>query len=375
MPSIHKRFKSPYWICEFRAADGRWLKRSTKLRDRRRALEWCQQLQHAQDLICAGSPPEAQLRSIITETMLKVGHDLKTPTVKSWFEAWLDARKGTASTSTISKYKAAVATFLRFLGPRAGSRLETIAQPDIVAFRNALLAEGRTAPTINAIVLHVIGAGFDLAFRQGVIRHNPIAGLRPLADPGRKRKQAFTLYEVRKLLAVTQGDWKGVILAGYSTGARLGDVANLRWEDIDLDNGVVAFTQAKTGKQTVVGLHDDFREWLLPIGNKFGPIFPSLAGLTTGGARGLSSQFSEIMRQAGIESKLIRTRRGKGQNVRSLTFHSFRHSAATHVFKAKVIEEAQKRVTGHSRGQTLKRYTHVDLEAVKHAASMIPRIF
>ena len=85
-------------------------------------------------------------------------------------------------------------------------------------------------------------------------------------------------------------------------------------------------------------------------------------------------EFARIMVKAGIESATIRERQGKGRRVHALTFHSFRHSAASAIFKSKVIEEAQKRVTGHSRGQTLKQYTHVDLEAVKQATSMIPRL-
>jgi integrase len=373
MASIYRRYKSPFWQCEFRAADGRWLKRSTKLKDKRRALEWCQALQRAQDLIGAGTPPEAQLREIISETMVKVGHGLTTPTVKSWFEAWLDSRKGTAAPATISKYSTAVHAFLKFLGSRANSRLETIVQPDIVAFRNGFVERGMTPPTVNQIVLRIIGSGFTLAFRQGLIRHNPTAGMRPLKDPGRQRKQAFALEDVRKLLTVAEGDWRGAILCGYSSGMRIGDVANLGWEDIDSDQGVIAFVQRKTGQALVIGLHEDFKEWLSSRPRNDGPIFLSLAGVRTGGRGGLSDQFSELMRRAGVESKLIRTKRGKGQTVRALSFHSFRHSAASHIFRSKVIEETQKRVTGHS-GEAVRRYTRIDLTAVRAACALIPRI-
>jgi len=65
---------------------------------------------------------------------------------------------------------------------------------------------------------------------------------------------------------------------------------------------------------------------------------------------------------------------GQGRSVHALSFHSFRHSAASNVFKGKLIEQAQKSVTGHTRGQTVKIYTHVDVDAVRAATSMIPRI-
>ena len=80
------------------------------------------------------------------------------------------------------------------------------------------------------------------------------------------------------------------------------------------------------------------------------------------------------MAKAGIESAEIRKRQGRGRSVRALTFHSFRHGAASAIFKSKLIEQAQKHVTGHARGQTLKRYTHHDIESIKAASSLIPRI-
>ena len=80
------------------------------------------------------------------------------------------------------------------------------------------------------------------------------------------------------------------------------------------------------------------------------------------------------MDAAGIQSKLIRTRRGKGQTVRALSFHSFRHGAASAVFSAKVIEESVNSLTGHGRGQSHKHYLHVDIASVRAATSMIPRL-
>src|SRR4029077_10879648 len=118
-----------------------------------------------------------------------------------------------------------------------------------------------------------------------------------------------------------------------TTGMRLSDVVNLRWESIDFDNGVIAFHQRKTqsegGDATVIGLHADFEEYLKGLKARAltGPIFPSLAGRKSSGSNGLSMKFSRIMTAAGIESPVIRERQGKGRRVHSLSFHSFRHTA------------------------------------------------
>jgi integrase len=381
MAAVHRRFKSPYWVCQYLSADGRWLKRSTKLKDRKRALEWCIALQGAADAISRGSASEAQLRAIIDSTMEKItGQGLASPTVREWFRQWLDGEVGANSPNTLTRYRQAVDDFLSFMGLKAEGRLESVHQRDIIDFRTFLREQGKSPATINLTVAKIIAAPFRQAFAQGLIRHNPTAGLPRLSEQGRKRKQAFTVDQVKMLLAASEGEWKGAILAGYTTGMRLGDVVNLKWENIDFDNGVIAFHQGKTQSEdddaTVIGLHADFEAYLkgLKVRALTGPIFPGLAGRQSSGRSGLSMEFAGIMAKAGIESATIREKQGKGRRVHALTFHSFRHSAATAIFKAKIIEEAQKRVTGHLRGQTLKHYTHVNLEAVKQAASMIPRI-
>jgi integrase len=375
MASIHKKFRSPYWYCQFRSADGRWLHRSTKLEDRKKALAWCLALQEAQDKISRGSPPEAQLRAIIDDTMKKItGHELRTPTVRGWLQQWLDGREGALTKGTHGTHRHIVGAFLAFLGPKADGRLDSVEQRDVIEFRKRLREQGKSSATINHTVSNILASPFRLALNQGLITGNPMAGLPPLKERGRSRKQPFTLEQVRKLLDVAQGEWKGLILAAYSTGARLGDLVNLRWENIDFEQGVLSFVQRKTQGEAVIGLHPDLEAFLRPIAAQEGPIFPSLAGRKSSGRTGLSATFSAIMEKAGIESAKIREKEGRGRSVRTLTFHSLRHGAASHDFKSKLIEQTQKHVTGHTRGATLRRYTHVDLDAIKAASSLIPRI-
>ena len=51
-------------------------------------------MQAAQDTISRGSASEAQLRDIITQTMARIeGRDMTMPTVREWFQQWLDANQ------------------------------------------------------------------------------------------------------------------------------------------------------------------------------------------------------------------------------------------------------------------------------------------
>lgn len=332
-------------------------------------------VQEAQDDISRGSASEAQMRSVISRTMERItGKGLSSVTIRGWFNRWIAAKEGAITDHTYGKYKQAVAKFLEFLGPRADGRMGSIQQQDIIDFRNSLRAKGVSPTTINHLVSKIISAPLRTAFHQGIIDHNPAAGLQRLIDRAKKRKSPFSIDEVRRLLDVAPGEWRGVILCGYSTGMRLGDVAGLKWSDIDFVDGIISFEQKKTGQATAVGLHPDFRGWLNAQSTKEGHVFPSMIGRVSSGKSGLSSQFAAIMRKAGVDSAVIREGKGKGRRVFEKSFHSFRHGAASAVFKSKVIEAAQRAVTGHTRGQTLKTYTHHDLDVIKAASSLIPRI-
>jgi integrase len=182
---------------------------------------------------------------------------------------------------------------------------------------------------------------------------------------------------VVRLVEAAKGDWKGAILFAWTTGARLQDVANLRWSSLDMENAIVSFRQGKTGQETIIGLHPDFVDWIsaAPAGDKTQEfVFPTLAGRPSNSSVGLSAQFDAIMKRAGIEGRLIRERNaGKGRSLRGLSFHSFRHSAASAIFNAAALREITRRVTGHA-GAVVDRYIHEDLEAIRAATQLIPRL-
>jgi integrase len=167
-------------------------------------------------------------------------------------------------------------------------------------------------------------------------------------------------------------------LFAYSTAARLGDVANLRWSSLDVANGIVTYHEQKTRAKAVIGLHPDFLDWLSEQPVPKTPdasVFPSLAGKSVGGHRGLSNEFKRLIVAADIENPLLRPgNAGKGNRISALSFHSLRHTAASNVFNSAALKEITRRVTNHSAGGVVDRYIHEDLEAIKAAVNLIPRL-
>lgn len=77
---------------------------------------------------------------------------------------------------------------------------------------------------------------FRKASRSGVISRNPCDGVEP-PSPDRTPAKAFKLAEVKQLLDALAGDHLlPIVRLALVTGARRGELAGLRWSDIDRDN-------------------------------------------------------------------------------------------------------------------------------------------
>jgi integrase len=379
MASVNKdlRGKSPFWYACYTTAEGLRKRVSTELTDKRAAEKVALAKQRAEDERRKGTISTQRIVDLLNDTLRSAGLEtIETIRVKAWLEGWLAGKRNIRHSSRLG-YGQAVREFVEFLGSRANAPLESITEKDIDAFVDDLRKDGRSAGTINKLVRNYLSGAFEKARKLGKIKYNPIAATDPLPNDSTLR-EPFSAKEVARLVKVAQGDWTGAILLAYGTGARLQDICNFRWSAIDSENGVVVFQERKTKRQAIVGLHPDFVDWLASRGSvpeqPDALLFPSLANRSSAGRNGLSKQFDALMSRAGVISQVLRERNGKGRTVRSKVFHSFRHTAASSIFNSEAIKEVQRRVTNHARGGVIDRYTHADLELIKEAVALIPRL-
>jgi integrase len=354
--------------------------RSTRSAIKSKAKVICDSWQAAENAARDGTLSTARAAEILNETLARCGQAaIERVQLGPWLDEWL-AAKTSVNSQTQKRYKFTSRIFLAFLGSAAGSRfLDSINEADIRRFAKALKNEGRSTATVNRI-MHDLGGAFGRAMRLGKIRYNPFALVELEKDQDRlSGRRIFTLAEVTKLVEASRGsDWQGLILLGYSSGVRLQDGSNLRWSEVDLEVGVISFCQRKTSRRSVIGLHPDFGDWLLRQSVPDDPqafVFPELAGRPSSGKCGLSNQFNNIVRRVGIDAGRLRERKGlHGRGRRALSFHSLRHGAASNVFNAAAVKEVARRLTDHAQRGALDRYLHVDVEAIKSATALIPRL-
>lgn len=373
-----KTGRSPYWYCSYTAPDGRRLKKSTKQTDKAKAWEVCLTEIAVESAIHTGSATEKQLRKMINSALERIGErKLTDPTIKEQLDTWIENKRGSASDATLEAYEQARNLFVNFLGARALRSVRLLKKSDVIEFRKHLLKEGRTPSTVNKIRTYLTSP-FEISRKEGLIDYNPFAAVDALKAK-KVDKDPFTPEQVARLLRAANGtDWEGAILVSYGTGARLQDVANLRWSAVDSENGILTFQERKGDKRVVVGLHPDVEDWIARHPGRDDPeayLFPTLANRKGGGRNGLSADFGRIMEKAGVAGRVLREREGRnGHSVRSLSFHSFRHGAASHVFNQAALKDITRRVTGHAARGAFGRYIHEDIEALKAATQLIPRL-
>lgn len=145
------------------------------------------------------------------------------------------------------------------------------------------------------------------------------------------------------------------LMIAYSCGLRVSEVANLKVTDIDSIRMIVIIRQSKGRKDRITTLSIKMLEelrsyyieyqpkvWLFENPTKDGPI----------SSRTLQVIFNRAKNKAGIR--------------KSATFHSLRHSYATHLLESGVDLRFIQELLGHANSKTTERYTHVSTRSIQN---------
>ena len=376
MASVHRRPNSKFWHAAWRGTDGILHLRSTKQKNRSKALSIAVEFERVDKALNNGAMGQSQVRQVFNDILERVGEPaIPTSATNEWLREWIKHKEANKSEGTAERYKGVIEGFITHLGDRANKPLTTVAAKDVQNFLTKRRKEAKVSVTTINLDGKILRACFNTARRQGVIMSNPAEAVEL---PARKSIQrgVFNAAEVKLLIdAAKNTEWATVIMFGFYTGARLSDCTRMEWSNIDLANNTLRYDEGKNQKDILMPLHTELAAHLEKIATSDKPqkyVTPKMAELGPGGRHGLSEGFKRLVVKAGLDLQKV-----KGTGVRSIskrTFHALRHSFTSALANAGVPPELRMKLTGHKSAAVHRGYTHLELETLKTALEKVPAL-
>jgi integrase len=163
----------------------------------------------------------------------------------------------------------------------------------------------------------------------------------------------------------------------------LPDLAELRWNNIDLLNGEIQLVTSKTGRRVSLPLVPRLRRHIesLPSSDDGeAPIHPRAFQIVQAQSRSgsLSTQFGALLCDAGLRKSKSHVSRGIGRatrrTVNDLSFHSLRRTATTLLHEAGVPQAVAQAFIGHDSAAMHEIYVAVGWPALEDAAGKMPDV-
>jgi integrase len=378
MASIWKRANSQYWTACFRDQNGNQRRASTKETNRKQAQKIADEYEKA----IRTKRTLRQTQKVLDRLHEEIsGEKIVRTTLRKFVADWLETKEPETAPQTYIFYKSSVTKLIAFLGARADLLITEITRSDLLAYRNSL-AKKLAARSVNHDV-KVAKMLFRAARKLGLIAEDPAEFVDCVRRQTPATKRPFTLPQLRAILDVADPEWRSLILFGLYTGQRLGDLAKLRWANVDLQKGEVRLKTAKTGRIMIIPMAEPLRKHAesLPISDDpHAPIHPRAYGLmeTQGKSGGLSNQFADLLADAGLREKKPHRSEGKTRSSRreinSLSFHSLRRTATTLLHEAGIPAAVAQALIGHDSEAMHELYINVGRQALEKAAAALPAV-
>jgi len=385
MAFIWKHPQSQYWIARFFDLQGKRRNRSTRVAAQEKKRKEAQKIAEAYEEAANKRRTSRQVRQVIADLHKEItGDDLPTHSLREFSASWLERKAPEVAPGTLAFYRGAITKFTAFLGTKADAELAEITSEDVVAFRNH---EAKTlAPKTVNHDLKALRMLFRAARRDKVLVDDPCEFVSVTKKGSTVRRRPFTIPELKAVLAVAGDEWKSLILFGLYTGQRLGDLASLTWQNVDLERGEIRLVTRKTSKTLNLPIAAPLRKHLenLPASDvPDAPFHPRAFAIVNEQCKTghLSNQFADLLADAGLREKKAHRKtgeagvgRGVGSGTGGLSFHCIRHTAVSLMKDAGIPEAAVMELVGHDSEQMSAHYTHVGREALERAAGALPEL-
>ena len=303
-------------------------------------------------------------------------------TVGEYLDRWLKDVEGTVRESTHQRYEYAIGPHIK---PALGRiKLKDLNPAQVRWFYRDRLDSGLSPASVHKlhVVLH---KALKAAVADGLIPRNVAAGLK-LPMLSRQEIDPLSRDEARRLLEAARGErLEALYVLALNTGLRQGELLALKWNDLDLEVGVlrVRRTLTKTGKVYVTGEPKtrNSRRVIRLTGAAVEAVrchlsrqieeMEQMGSLYQPGGLVFASQTGTILNPSNVRNRSLKPLL-KRAGLRPVRFHDLRHTCATLLLSENVNPKIVSEMLGHvSVSITLDVYSHLMPDMQERAAKAL----
>ncbi len=297
------------------------------------------------------------LRKAMSDADAGLVSDAGNLKLSEYLERWLnDSVRGSVKPVTHESYARLVRVHVV---PSLGNvKLSKLVPAHLQGFYRDKLDSGLSPRTIQ--YLHVVlHRALKQALRWGMVPRNVADAVDP-PKVDKKEVSPLSPAQARTFLEVARGDrLEALYVLAIHTGMRQGELLGLKWDDVDLDAGVLRVRGTKTARsrrsvklsqKALQALHGHLQRQLGEIdraGSSWqenGLVFATTSG-TPMDRHNLLRQFKRLLGETGLPA---------------IPFHNLRHTCATVLLSKGMHAKFVQELLGHSNiAITLDTYSHV----------------
>jgi integrase len=238
-----------------------------------------------------------------------------------------------------------------------------------------IMADDGKSPRTIQYVLQLTRQAFNTAHRLKIYTgESPTKGVKwPTLDNMKLRYLSIAEAEsLLEALAEKGPNLHDMALLSLHCGLRFGEIASLTWSCVNWEAGTLAILNAKTGSRTAY-LTARAKEMLQgrPHKAQSDLIFQKRAILNA--SRGevmaqTSKVFADTVKELGLNE-------GVSDRKQKVTFHTLRHTYATHLYESTHDLYLTQRSLGHATGTMTQRYAKMSETRLRAGAKAVEKVF
>lgn len=255
-------------------------------------------------------------------------------------------------------YQACKALLVHF----EGKNIYSINLFEVERYKSARKKQGRKPETINK-ELGALRRMFNLSLAGTLsvkVGRNPVQGMK-LLDVPQAKVRTIKDWEFQRLYNAASDSFKPILLCGYMTGMRRSEIAKLKWEDVNLEEGYLDVIETKNGEPRTIPLGEPLLSTLKDLKDKtvceF--VFTSSDGKPYTSLTSWKRTWTTALKKSGIDK---------------CRFHDLRHTFVSNLIVGEKEDfSTVMALSGHKTLVMLKRYTHTQADAKRAAVQKLEK--